>query len=273
MKVTGIELINVRGFKHLERTELSTTINVFVGPNNSGKSTIINSIYILQNPNVLQKRDITIGEQNGEIRLYVKGNYPPVMKLDSHSQYILKMLTGGNLQINRGQLGNSSLGQIPPKEPENLIYPYLSKRKVASFNDAINDSVANSITGNFSNLFAKIDRLVTPEFQPANSEYLKACDDILSFRISSIASSNGKQAVYFIRNNENITLSAMGDGVVNILGLITDLCVAENKIFLIEEPENDIHPKALKLLLDLIIEKSVFYFYSLQYCNEAFGRF
>lgn len=48
----------------------------------------------------------------------------------------------------------------------------------------------------------------------------------------------------------------MGEGVSNILGLILDLCVAKDKLFLIEEPENDIHPKALKKLLNLIIEKS-----------------
>ena len=38
--------------------------------------------------------------------------------------------------------------------------------------------------------------------------------------------------------------------------VIVDLCVAENKLFLIEEPENDIHPKALKALLRLIEKKS-----------------
>ena len=41
----------------------------------------------------------------------------------------------------------------------------------------------------------------------------------------------------------------MGEGVANIVGLLVDLCLAENKLFLIEEPENDIHPKALKGLL------------------------
>jgi hypothetical protein len=48
----------------------------------------------------------------------------------------------------------------------------------------------------------------------------------------------------------------MGEGIPHLLGLINDLCLAENKLFLIEEPENDIHPKALKRLLDLIIQKS-----------------
>jgi len=256
MKITGIELINVRGFKHLEKTELSKTINIFVGPNNSGKSTIINSIYLLQNSSVLNKKDITIGAQNGEIRIYVKGDYPPVIKLDSHFQYILKMLTGGNLQINRGQQGNQGLEQIPTREPKNLIYPYLSKRKVVNFDNTINETNQKAVTGNFQNLYSKIDRLITPQYQPGNAQYIKACNDILGFEISTLAIGGGKEAVYYIDGNEYIPLTAMGEGVVNILGLITDLCVAEQTIFLIEEPENDIHPIALKSLLDLIIEKS-----------------
>jgi len=50
----------------------------------------------------------------------------------------------------------------------------------------------------------------------------------------------------------------MGEGVANMLGLITHLCIAKkSKIFLIEEIENDIHPKALKALLKLIAEKAL----------------
>jgi len=48
----------------------------------------------------------------------------------------------------------------------------------------------------------------------------------------------------------------MGEGVANALGLIVDLCIAKNKVFLIEEPENDIHPTALKGLLDLVAVKA-----------------
>ncbi len=48
----------------------------------------------------------------------------------------------------------------------------------------------------------------------------------------------------------------MGEGVASVLGLLVDLCVADNKLFVIEEPENDIHPKALKELLKLVVKKS-----------------
>ncbi len=151
---------------------------------------------------------------------------------------------------------HGSFLRLPEKEPNNLIYPYLSKRKAVDYTDAINEANANSVSGNFTNLYSKIDRLVTPQFQPGNRQYVEACKQILGFEISTLALGGGKKAVYFVHNIEHIPLTAMGEGVANILGLITDLCVAEDKIFLIEEPENDIHPKALKALLRLIIEKS-----------------
>lgn len=51
-------------------------------------------------------------------------------------------------------------------------------------------------------------------------------------------------------------IDQMGEGVPNIVGLLADLALASGKMFLIEEPENDLHPAALKALLDLVIESS-----------------
>jgi hypothetical protein len=48
----------------------------------------------------------------------------------------------------------------------------------------------------------------------------------------------------------------MGEGVTNILGLLVNLIGAEEKLFILEEPENDIHPGALKALLDLVVESA-----------------
>lgn len=48
----------------------------------------------------------------------------------------------------------------------------------------------------------------------------------------------------------------MGEGVVNILGIIVTLLTEDRKLYLIEELENDIHPSVLKKILNLIIAKS-----------------
>ncbi|WP_436517525.1 ATP-dependent nuclease [Ekhidna sp. To15] len=255
MKITGIELTSVRGFKQLNRLEFSKGINVLIGPNNTGKSTILNSIFQLQR-NSLNSNDKTIGSQDGIIGLYFDGGHKRFIKENPHFVKIQITLNNQNKVIVNSNGGTTGCNNIPQKEPDNLIYPYLSKRKTAGYNDQINEEHANSVLGNFQHLYSKIDRLVTPQFQPGNSEYVKACDDILGFEISTLAKGNGKQAVQFIHNLEHIPLTAMGEGVSNMLGLITDLCIANDKIFLIEEPENDIHPTALKALLALIAEKS-----------------
>jgi len=256
MRITAIQLENVRGFQYLPKTGLSDTINIFIGSNNSGKSTILNSIFLLQRA-TLNANDITIGKQDGEIILYFSGNEIHGNAINPSHERIRFIL-----RVNQGYLGNTINGdqqgynRSVEREPDNLIYPYLSKRKTIDYADTINETNANSVSGNFTNLYSKIDRLIAPQYKPGNQQYIEACNNILGFEVSTLALGGGKKAVYYIHNSEHIPLTAMGEGVANILGLITDLCVAENQIFLIEEPENDIHPKALKELLKLIIEKS-----------------
>lgn len=256
MKITAIELKNIRGFKFLPRTSFSKKINVFIGANNSGKSTILNSIYSIQKQYALVETDVTIGEQNGEVNLFFEDNFTGAETFNLGSRYTYEPKTQQRKLFNESGRHIRNLQPVPQQEPDNLIYPYLSKRKSVSFNDQINEHNTNSVSGNFTNLFSKIDRLVTPQFQPGNPQYIKACREILGFEISTLASPNGKKGVYFVHNQEHIPLIAMGEGVTNIVGLITDLCVSENKIFIIEEPENDIHPTALKSLMNFIIEKS-----------------
>lgn len=255
MKITSIKLQNIRGFLDVHTAYFSTGINVFIGANNAGKSTILNSIFLLQRA-TLNKSDITLGQTSGQIELYSSGTHGRIGTIPQHEKIIFRLENGQmNFGLIHGGL-NSSFNRIPETEPLNLIYPYLSKRKTVHYQDAINEENANSVHGNFTNLYSKIDRLITPQFQPGNRQYIEACNQILGFEISTLALGSGKKAVYYVHNTEHIPLTAMGEGVANILGLITDLCVAENKIFLIEEPENDIHPKALKALLKLILEKS-----------------
>lgn len=257
MKLTGIELKNVRGFKELPKTEFSDSINIFIGENNSGKSTILQAIHLIQKTDALCTLDQTIGTKNGLVKLFCKGDHEPSFTADTNRLGFLFRLNDGTRNLLHANDGEAGWGSATNQsEPDNLIYPYLSKRKVAVYSTDVHKAAVLAVTGNFTYLYAKIDSLSDPQ-QSQYEDYIEACDNILGFRIStSGADGNGKRAVYKLHGHEEIPLTSMGEGVANLLGLIVDLCVAENRIFLIEEPENDIHPKALKALLGLIIKKS-----------------
>ncbi|MTJ15281.1 ATP-binding protein [Anabaena sp. UHCC 0187] len=267
MKITKIELTNIRSYEN-SQIELSPGINIIIGENNSGKTTILRTLLFLQNSNLLQANDIRKNEYAGTVKIKFKDcdskhfhpnlwntigiNYDSVI-INIYSTIALHIC--GETFGHYGMQNSNSI--IFNEEPNNFIYPFLSKRKVETFNEDVRQQATNSVLGNFYNLTAKVDRISTDNF-PAKKEYVKACDEILGFPINSLASPSGKKASYIVNNFGHIPIESMGEGVANILGLILDLCIAdnENKLFLIEEPENDIHPKALKKLLDFIIEKS-----------------
>ncbi|MEH2072592.1 MAG: ATP-binding protein [Nostoc sp.] len=264
MWISEINLTNFRCFSDMS-IELSKGINLIIGSNNSGKSSLLKSILWLQKGFGLDYKDLRISQNNGYVQVWIKEVNQDFLNRNPGQEVLFKLNILRNntalyLITNAGETflttNDFQTEQIFNEEPRNFIYPYLSKRKVAGFHESINLSAANSVRGDLYNLYAKIDRISNSQM-PANEQYVQACQDIIGFQVTSTPSPNGKQAAYIVSNQENIPLDAMGEGVANLVGLIVDLCMAENKLFLIEEPENDVHPKALKKLLNLITNKSI----------------
>lgn len=267
MPITKLALTNFRSFSSAE-VHFSQGINLIVGANNAGKSTILKSLgWIQSNEMRINSSDLQVGKENGELLINLsqfnqlgstsQSSLPKAFKLIfKRSSFTLELYNKDSFTPEKT---TSNLSYSSPtffhQEPENLLYLYLSRRKVASYQETINITQASSVTGNFSNLYAKVDS-ISNAAKPANRQYVQACQEILGFQVTAIASNNGKKAVYLVDDLQSIPLDQMGEGVANLLGIIIDLCMANNKIFLIEEPENDIHPKALKKLLNLIADKS-----------------
>jgi hypothetical protein len=256
MKVERVKIFNIKCFKE-EEINLSNRINVIVGPNNNGKTTLLNCISVLQQPNFLTPHYNRI-DSNREslVRIWLdRIDIPGINPATIHFKHSI-----GSSYIECFDQHNHMVQNWTPllnQEPQNYIIPYQSKRKVGGYYEGILLTDVNQVTGTLSNLYAKIDRICNPQYQPAYDEYIKACNEILGFVVSTTNSMGGKKAAYIIRNDLNIPIDMMGEGIPNLLGLIVDLCRVENKLFIIEELENDVHPKALKKLLDLIIKKSL----------------
>ncbi|TAN35645.1 MAG: hypothetical protein EPN23_10750 [Verrucomicrobia bacterium] len=259
MWIQSLILKNIRSFVEA-KVDFSKRINVLVGPNNAGKSTILLPLLGLQDGLPYPRpEDVRLGETEARAEITFG---------DCDQKYFHKKLTRARylyrkdhndfplLEVIEGTNHHEHVHKPPGKEPGNFIYPFVSKRKVTQLGEQVSDGVVEAVPSTFTNLNAKIDRLSNPEFLPAHALYMRACDEILGFRVTTAHTGQGKRAVYTVRNMNQIPLLAMGEGVMNILGLVVHLAIAENQLFLIEEPENDVHPKALKALLDLIGEKS-----------------
>jgi predicted ATPase len=242
----------INNLKSIKNSTLnfSNGINIFIGPNNSGKSTILLPILSLQEglPDV-SSQDLRLGENNGSVNLDLIDKTGRKLRLRIN-------ITGKATGLSQIQQDNRSARF--DKFKNNLdkcnIFPLLSNRKTKDLLEQINITNSKTVFPNLKNLYNKIDGL-SDYNEPLSKKFAEICNNILDFKITSEVSLDGKKS-FFRYANHRISIIDMGDGIISILGFISYLLIAENKIFIIEEIENDIHPQALKSLIDLIIEKS-----------------
>lgn len=257
MKVKSLRIKNIRGFKE-QVIKLSDNVTILVGPNNSGKSTIIKALYLLQN-NKLNASDIRFGSVNGEVVLELEGkgikSYLKGLPA-AYSNLEINYVIDKNSQINTKIMGRGQgkYVNIDQREPNNYIYPFLSKRMSVEFSPLIDINEKSVNDGTLRNLPAKIDYSSSPS-NTNSQKYIHACKEIFGVPILTFPSQNGKQAGV-VNDEKIIQLESMGDGTPNIVWLISTMFNCKDKLFLIEEIENYIHPSALKHILRLI-EKNI----------------
>ncbi len=292
MIVKSIELINVKSYKNC-KIDLAPSMNLLVGANNSGKSTIIKALLNLQYHSfeindiradssygkifttlidVTEEENIQMTKDQDEIdvKLHQANLFWRISKRQEAEEYLFangdlafKMLPHHRVEIVKRGKADPRLklfNRFSDSEAEgNFIYPFLSKRKTEHIDYSMNFVQSYKVTDNFRNLASKIQKIGNAS-HVKNAEFIKCCDEILGFRIGTIPlknqGSNGVEPGIFVGTKNMIPLRAMGDGVANIVGFIVTILTEDNKLFLIEELENDLHPRALKSLLNLIVEKS-----------------
>jgi hypothetical protein len=265
MRATHIRLQNFRSFADSGVIELAG-INVLIGANNAGKSSILRGLHQIQQGLNNQFADVRIGSTKASVEIGLEdgANHAPIT--GGVSDPVTLMITleskdrrGGGMSMQRTtrQGGGGSLGNptIPSTEPHHFIVPFLSKRKAVSYQQDISEQHVKSVTPDVSFLAAKLSRLGNPAF-PSHEGYATACKAILGFTVAAIPSPNGQLPGIYLPDGQTLPIDQLGEGVPNIVHFLASLAVSRGKLFLVEEPENDLHPQALKALLDLVIKSS-----------------
>jgi predicted ATP-dependent endonuclease of OLD family len=253
MKFTRIQLHDFRCFEHAD-IELKP-ITVLIGPNNAGKSSILRAISVLQMGGTLSSADIRSGARHAEIVINRNESRPKSIFSDELSDSgLVRIVLDQSEKISLVDDSGGSIPRYANAEPDNCIIPYYSKRKIHGYTEEVRGQYASG-EFNMNYLSSKLSRITVPTF-PGHRAYVEACDHILGFTLGAIPSERGSTPGRYLPDGRSLTLEQMGDGVPSIVALLIELVTACGKVFLIEEPENDLHPSALKALLEIILSTS-----------------
>lgn len=265
MRIDRLRLLNFRSFIDSGDIHLSA-MNVLVGANNAGKSSILRALYLMQEGAGSAWADVRVGDDHASIEVFVRdAQMHPHFRSFEYNYGRVVILISTNMDRRSGTLKiyfsspdtgeGKEIPYIPGIDPSHFAIPYLSKRKTSGYSEDVRHQSAMQVSSNMSNLAAKLSRISNRAF-PGSDDYARACEAILGFVVTAVPSQNGQQPGIYLPNREVVPIDQMGEGVPNIVALLVDLTLSSGKLFLVEEPENDLHPEALKALLDLMVESS-----------------
>ena len=263
MRMTRLVLENIQAFESAS-IELDQ-ITVLVGTNNSGKSVFVRSAIALmatessEHLRRLGTRDSSVSldadaESIDEVASRF-GTGPDELQL----RFLVRPSSG----IEMAQLGpegamlrSAGAPGFAKSLPDAEIVPFTSFRKPIATSEQVGIVPTNLITSKeWSHISGVVDSLSTPG-SPFHEAYGKACRAILGFVPYAFPSQGGKKPGKQMRTGEMVFLENMGSGVMHLTMMIALLVQLENKLFLIEEPETELHPDALRHLLELIVDSA-----------------
>jgi AAA15 family ATPase/GTPase len=264
-----LEITNFRGFDFLEIDDFSK-INLFVGSNNSGKTSILESIFLLIGmsnpmlPNMInQIRGLNIGnaKQLGYLFHDLKMENKPSFsaKFTDYSNRILRMEAKYKLNESISDISSSSAPELIGLD---LNFRELKENKQNSnrkssliFGDnVINQTIPRDYKEKLHAVFvsekndlatlARFSEMIKRKETSFILETLRKFDDNIQ-DIKTLP-----DGIYFdVKNMEELVPSnVMGDGIRRFLNIVTAACEKDNSFVCIDEVENGLHYSAYKLL-------------------------
>jgi len=274
--MTELRRLSINGFRGLDSLEIDgfSKVNLFVGKNNAGKTSILEAIFLLtgmSNPmlanTINQIRGLNVGSakqlgylfyglnakskpsfsawfsDSSERTLRIEAKYKQNESLTSTSSALGPELVGLDLNFREEKSGpilKSSLVFVDDNLGNNLINHTLPECYAERFHSTL---VVDRIQNNPSMLM-RLSEIIKRKQEDAVLEALKKFDDsIAAIRVLP-------DNIFFDLKNmdELMPINVMGDGVRRFLNIVTSAFEKKNSFVCIDEIENGLHCSAYKLL-------------------------
>lgn len=250
MKITSIRLTNFQAFADSGLIPL-WPLTILVGKNNSGKSAVLNAIRTIQaGATTLTSRElIRIGAGQATIELQLQ-DIRRSSRSSRDDEGLLRVVippgAAPQLSFNPPPDGPGGAGwnQFPNELPNAVLLPLPADSALDNFDEQVNQETSRRIQPDMRNLSA----LISSQGQL----FADASRDLIGFPISLIPSQTGQLPGWRVDDETDIKVGAMGAGVIRMARLLALLGRVKGRILLVEEPENDLHPEALRGVLDLL---------------------
>lgn len=265
MYIEQFRIAGIRCFEDTGRIHLSPKCNVLTGQNNAGKSTVLKAFLALQGSPFVLPADHRRGSQFCFMD-YVFRKFPTDLtvrpgQINNPDVYIRRPYRAPEPQPPNPNFFRYDMPDdqvfFGQSRPNHAFIPFLARRKTQNFDQNVNRDTQQVVQGTLSNLYSRID-LVATAGHPRHEAFKQAVQDVIGIPITTKSSQNGKEAGFYLGEDDAsfVTLDRMGDGVSEMVALLVELSLEKDRIFLLEEPETNIHPKGLKAVLEMIRKSS-----------------
>ncbi len=263
MSIKKITISGLRGYSEEttinfavpDKQNYGSGLNILVGPNNSGKSTLIEAVHMLS-----VNRDIvpqTVRNELTDGKIFIEAvdegkNVIALNTTDNGGAYVERKWNG--YKINNGE---NKLNTFVLNNKRNFSSTFSNNYQQSR--DSYNGNTGNDeyrkdnyFNQNFGGRLLEIFNNKRSVFDECLGKVLYPVPE---WTIDSI--NGGEMFLEFSFNGIKHSSQGAGDGYINIFNIIDALYDAEeNNVILIDEPETSLHPDIQKKLLEVLIEYS-----------------
>ena len=289
---TKLSIANLRGIKNLDIIDMSR-INILVGPNNCGKTTILESIFLslgMSNPRLLvtinNLRELLINERN-DLRFNFRDfDYANTIKIeafdsnDGHRKVEIIPVPAEGITQSTAQQQTKAQQQdgetidtdtSSPEEAAGLRLEYRKgngKTKVYESNMLaqpegikieIDKSYREPLKGRFLNtatLFSNLTDRIDKVQKAKKKDRLINVLQKVEPKVTDIAVSTSGLIYVDIGISQLVPINLLGDGFKKACAIVANLLVLQDGFLLIDEIENGLHRDTLSILWKAMYEAS-----------------